>query len=391
VSLLAPLDRDGARALLAPSARLVVASVDPLAPAPDATAWAAVQPGTLLALAQHERCEAALLALAQRAPAGAVAPVLLDGLRARARVAAFRAAGLEEGAEAALDALAAVGVPALWLKGAGLALADGDDGFARRPMGDLDLLVEPSELSRAVAALTAAGWTAGSTARDYDGRHHHLAPMTWLGDPAVRLELHRAVWPPGHPFAEVAVSAWLAAGRPVLWRGRSALVPSAPWALAHAATHWAWSHEGVTGSWQWLRDLRALGTAELDTLGDVASGLGVRRPVGWAVRVAGLLGPLPASVAAAAVWSGRGRRGLGAVADRQWVVRAFAAGAPTPGVAWDRRWWRWSMGGLGDGAGAWPWAVGVDPLPPVPRGARAGLAVRWGRWRGWWRRVAAGG
>ena len=392
--MLAPLDPVGARALLAPSARLVLASVVPgTVVAPEA--WGAVHPGTLLALAQHERCEAALLALAQAAPAGCVDPVLLDGLRGRARVAAFRTAGLEEGAAAALDALAAAGIPALWLKGAGLAFADGDDGFDHRPMGDLDVLVEPAALAAARTALVGAGWGSAAGTADaadaYADRHHHLAPLTWLGDPTTRLELHRGVWPPGHPFAAVEAAAWLAAARSVTWRGRLALVPAPAWALAHAAAHWAWSHEGATGSWQWLRDVRRLGSVALGDLGAVADGLGVRRPVGWALRIAARLGQLSPELGDGVAWSGRPAGGLGALADRQWVLRAFAAGAPTPGVGWDRWWWRWSLGGLGDSTGAWPWALGPAPRPPVPWRGRGGVAARLGRWQGYVRRLAGRG
>lgn len=400
--MLGLLDRATAWRLLAPSARLVVASVRDGA-GHEPPRWDAVAPATLLALASHERCERALLALAERAPAGAVPPALLDGLRQRARVAGFRALGLGEGAEAALDALDRAGISAVWLKGAGLALAHGDDGFLQRPMGDIDLLVHREQLPDAARALEQAGWQSGGGADAYMSAHHHLAPFRWRGDPLVRLELHHAVWAPGHPFPAVGPDEWVAAARTVVWRGRRVPVPSSAWALAHAGAHWAWSHEGAVGSWQWLRDVVALAPqlslAELD---GAARRLGVVRPVGWALRVASLVGVLPAALEPATAWRGRLPIGMSGVAERQWILRAFAAGASTPGVAWDRWWWRRAMGGLGDATRAWPWAVGIgtagdsaesrERSGPGGRHARVGgLSVaRLGRWRGYLRRVVRG-
>lgn len=388
--MLASLDRAAAWRLLAPSARLVVASVREGAGI-GAPQWQAAAPATLLALAGHERCEGALLALAERAPAGAVDPTVLEGLRQRARVAAFRAAGLAEGADAALDAMERAGVPAVWLKGAGLALAHGDDGFAVRPMGDIDLLVAADRLADAAHALERAGWTPTGDAKAYAVAHHHLAPFRWRGDPLVRLELHHDLWTPGHPFPTVEADAWAAAARVVTWRGHRALVPSPAWGMAHAAAHWAWSHEGAVGTWQWLRDVAALGPmvslAELDHAVRV---LGVARPTGWALRVASLLGVLPPALEPATGWRGALPPGLAGVAERQWVLRAFAVGAPTPGVAWDRWWWRRSMGGLGDATGAWPWALGVGPGGGPGRLTGTQAVVHAGRWRGYLGRLARG-
>jgi hypothetical protein len=387
--MLAPLDRAAAWRLLAPSARLVVASARDGAGI-GVPRWDAASPATLLALASHERCEAALLALADRSPAGAVDPALLAGLRQRARVAGFRAAGLADGAEAALDALERASVPAVWLKGAGLALAHGDEGFAVRPMGDIDLLVATDDLADAAHALEGAGWTATADAKAYAVAHHHLAPFRWRGDPLVRLELHHGVWTPGHPFPAVEPADWLAASRAVAWRGRRARVPAPAWGLAHAAAHWAWSHEGTTGTWQWLRDVATLGPqvtlAELDHAVRV---LGVARPAGWALRVASLFGVLPPALEAATAWRGRLSAGLAGMAERQWVLRAFAAGAATPGVAWDRWWWRRAMGGLGDPTQAWPWTLGVGPVAERGRSG-AQVAVRLARWRGYVARLARG-
>ncbi|MCU0626455.1 MAG: nucleotidyltransferase family protein [Gemmatimonadaceae bacterium] len=386
-SLLAPLDRAAAWRLLAPSARLVVASVHEGAAA-GALPWGQVQPATLLTLVQQERCEGAMLALATQAPPGAVPPTLVEALRAQARVASFRAAGLAEGAQAAVDALATAGIESVWLKGAGLAMAAGDTHFVDRPMGDVDVLVAPDAIPAAQAALRGAGWVPGPDEGAYaDAGHHHGAAFTWRGDPAVRLELHRAVWPPPSPFRSPPVADWVGAGRAVRWRDRTVVVPSPAWALAHAATHWAWSHEGATGSWQWLRDARRLAaTTTPDALSAAADRFGARRPIGWALHVARLLGALApdSAVAAAASWRGAAGGVGGALAERQWVVRAFAAGPPTPGVSWDRYWYRRSLPGLGAPPAAWPWAAGFGQVPALAWTARGGgVGARVARWGGY--------
>lgn len=383
--MLSPLDRIGAWRLLAPSARLVVAAAAPDVAHPTLR-WDAADPATLVALAGHERCETALLALATAHPAGTVPPALLDALRARAAVAAYRAAALADAAAAAHDALHAAGIPALWLKGAALAFAAGDDGFTGRPMGDLDLLVDPATLPTAAAALEAAGFVAGDEAAY--AAHHHRAPRRFRGDPAARLELHDALWPPHHPLAPLAPATLLVDAAHVTWRGRRAAVLPPALHLAHAATHWAWAHEGAVGSWQWLADARRLAPAVTpDALLAAADRLGARAPMGWALHVADLLVGLPAPLAAAATTL-RPRLGplLAGLAERQWIVRAFAAGPATPGVRWDRWWWRRSLVGLGDAAHAWPWRLGAGQVAPAPLTASLARATR-PRWGPYLRRL----
>jgi putative nucleotidyltransferase-like protein len=75
--------------------------------------------------------------------------------RAGARARRLRATLVE-----AIQALRAVGVEAVALKGAALAFFHYEES-SLRPMGDLDLLLdEPRDLERATSALVGAGWTA---------------------------------------------------------------------------------------------------------------------------------------------------------------------------------------------------------------------------------------
>ena len=140
----------------------------------------------------------------------------------------------------------------------------------------------------------------------------------------------------------------------------------APWHMVHASVHWAWSHEGEVGSWQYLHDVHRLSAGwrgedqNWTTVVRNAESIGAGGPVGWALWAAALLVDL--DVAESAIDRLRVRRGLlSGLVEREWVLRAFHSPAASPSVAWSRFWWRRAMGGLGDAAMAWPWALGRAP------------------------------
>lgn len=87
-----------------------------------------------------------------------VPPELARGIQESARRERIATLGLARALHQATDALTAAGVRVLSFKGLALAAqAHGD--FAARGSGDLDLLVPPSQIVEARAALAQAGWT----------------------------------------------------------------------------------------------------------------------------------------------------------------------------------------------------------------------------------------
>lgn len=359
--MLAPLTPSAARALLSPSARFLLASA--LAEHDEASMaglpWREVHWPTLVSLATFERAETHLAALLRRAPAGAVPADVQQAMVGISRVAQFRGSELAGAAGIAVDALAAAAIPALWLKGAALAMQS-PMGFSLRGMGDLDVLVPAGAQSSARAALREAGWTDAGPGAGYEA-HHHDAPMTWRG--GLRLELHSGLFAPGHPFTSDSWTAWQARGVSVRWGHRDVFVLTPVWHLVHASVHWAWSHEGEVGTWQYVHDTRLLLEAVRTSGGDwaavghAAELMGGAAPVAWALWFASRVGSVSAPMSGVAYRPGA-HGVLGGLTEREWVIRAWHSPAASPSVKWSRFWWRRAMGGLGERANAWPWQLG---------------------------------
>ena len=381
----AALTPQTAPALLSPSARVLLASARPDSHAGGELPWAEVHWPTLVSLMAYERAEPQVYRLMLAAPYGVVPDDVLVAAQGLDRVARFRAAELADAAASACDVLHATGVPALWLKGAALAMQS-PAGFGVRNMGDLDLLIAIADRARARQALERAGWASGLRA-GYDA-HHHEAPMTRPG--GLRLELHTALFPPGHPFADEPAATWLARGQTVGWGDRPVLVLPREWHVVHASAHWAWSHEGTVGTWQFLHDMHRLAEGwsadgqEWQTVVRNAERIGAGMPVGWALWSAHRLGGLDLSESA--VRRLRGSPGpLSSLAERQWVLAAFHSPVGSPSFRWSRFWWRRAMRGLGDEGGLWPWVAGrvatltpplsTDPVQP------GGVMLRFQRWQ----------
>ncbi len=383
--MLAALTPPSAQALLSPSARVLLASARPDPTSAGALPWADVHWPTLVSLMAYERAEGPVYQLMLAAPYGVVPDDVLVAAQGLDRVARFRAAELNDAAASACDALRQSGVAALWLKGAALAMQS-PAGFGVRNMGDLDLMIAPEDRDRARQALQRAGWSSGMGS-GYDA-HHHEAPMLRPG--GLRLELHTGLFPPGHPFADEPASTWLSRGQSVRWGERSVLVLPPVWHMVHASVHWAWSHEGTVGTWQYLHDVHRLTAGwatdgpEWASVAQSAELIGAALPVGWAVWSAHRLGGVP--VGESWVARLRGAQGLlGGLSERQWVLGALHSPAGSPSVRWSRFWWRRAMRGLGEDGGRWPWAVGrgatlTSPKSPDPV-VSGGLVLRLQRWQ----------
>ncbi len=379
--MLGPLTSAHARALLSPSARVLVASADLDGGVCRAAGlpWSDVHWPTLISLTAFERAEPQVFRLLRAAPVGAVPEDVMQVMQGMYRVAVFRGDELADAAGMAADALTAARLPVLWLKGAALAMQH-RDGFSVRSMGDLDVLVSSGDLAAARAVLRTAGWRDGVDEESYLG-HHHDAPMFWRG--GIRLELHTDLFPPGNPFTAASGADWLAKGVSVRWNERTVQVLPSAWHVVHASVHWAWNHEGAVGTWQYLHDLPRLtagwtvASGEWQAVAAQARWLSATVPVGWALWTSSCLGDadkLDSTLIAAL----RGRRGwLNGLAEREWVLRAFHSPAASPSVRWSRYWWRHAMSGLGDSQREWPWMAGRSGIPvavSAPASPRRGSA-----------------
>ncbi|HEX2779596.1 MAG TPA: nucleotidyltransferase family protein [Gemmatimonadaceae bacterium] len=175
----------------------------------------------------------------------------------------LRMRALARCADTTLAALAAAGIEVVLLKGAALAMTS-YGSFAARPMNDIDLLVEPGRAEEAREILLDAGWmlnTALPGDSEY-GTHHHLPPLVDAGGHGLRLEIHRELLPPGHPFRMTTADIWREV-RTVRVGSTVANVLHHTQHALHVAIHFAWSHAMRVGGWHAFRDLGALQAAGL--------------------------------------------------------------------------------------------------------------------------------
>ena len=175
----------------------------------------------------------------------------------------FRMRRLRERLEQVLIAFNAADIEVLVLKGCALA-ATVYESFAQRSMRDIDILVRPDRADDARRLMLELGWLTDPELPDDRSytRHHHLAP---LRDPelnGLRLEIHRSVLPPGHPFAFADEEIWRAARSIRVGAGR-ALAMHPTHQAVHIAIHLAWSHMMRLGAWNAFRDLDALSVANV--------------------------------------------------------------------------------------------------------------------------------
>jgi hypothetical protein len=350
-------DIGGARAWVSPHVALLCEAA---LQQPDAgrVAWQRIDWARAIALTSYERAEVAVDALCARAPVDAVPPQVRAQLHGMAQLRRFSAAGLADGARNAASVAAECHVPMLWLKGAAIAqqhLA----GFGVRGMGDLDVLVSESDAGRLREGLLATGWRTAVGDPSYEA-HHHLPPLTH--GPDVRLELHTELFMPGHPFVCASGPEWLARGvaGPL---GGTVLPPT--WHLVHAAVHWAWSSEGMVGSWQWLHDAdwltsRSGSDAFWQEVVEASRAMEAEPVVGWALWTARALGVV--GVPAEVVTALRSVRLGQPMVEREWIARAWVAGGPVRSVRWTRLLWRRAMGPVARDSRTLPWMLGRGAL-----------------------------
>ena len=331
-----------------------------------------------------------------------------EALRHEAMVGEFHARRLEARLQDVLELLSSGGVEPVLLKGAGLAYTV-HGGMARRPMGDIDLLIPREAMPAAMAALRSAGWTpeqAGRTEEHYS-THQHAPPMVEPGGGTAVVELHDQLVPPGNPF-NFGAGRMRARARRVPSPLGEVLVPSMADQLLHVAIHLAWSHELRWGAWRAIADVAAIvavaaeadaappGAGErptartLDEIVEEARWAGAGSCVYWTLRLAAALGGarVPEPWLAAL-------RPPGAVAalERHLAHQLLPGPGVVPSVRLGRLGWTAAIrpGWSGHG-GARPWLIGVGADMGAEEGDRGGQGVREdirrgpsGRGARWWR------
>jgi len=124
----------------------------------------------------------------------------------------LRNALLERELHRILDDWRVAGVPAIVLKGSALT-ATVYGNRALRPMRDLDVLVQPSDMATVRELMAASGYEIDPNQRDridwYYGHHYHLAFQKRSGtEGAVRCEVHWRLERPGRPFSIDTAGLW---------------------------------------------------------------------------------------------------------------------------------------------------------------------------------------
>lgn len=249
-------------------ARLVYAVAGMAGGGPPPPAPPASQPfswDTVLALAERERAVAALHGYVKTIPTDGSASVPSAEQWARLQrltvVSAMCMSHLELRLHELVAAYAAAGIPVLLLKGAALAVTV-YPSFVRRPMTDLDLLVDPERALEAWELATRLGWRK-ATAEQLDpfyAVHHHLPTLEDSRGTGLALEIHTALFPRDNPFGLDAAELWRRA-RPVELCGHPAFVPGDRDMLLHLCTHFAWTHALLVAGWRTFRDIGALAAA----------------------------------------------------------------------------------------------------------------------------------
>lgn len=248
------------RSLLPPEAQLLLLTAgDPANDAALRTLLDAKLDWTKLGgLVQQEAATPIVWHRLQRIGVGRMPPHIESAWRRLAMVSDFQALPLEKRLHEAVHLLASREIEVMLLKGSALAHTT-YASFADRPMSDLDLLVRTDRAREAWLLLQQHGWSWPSDrwpAHRYDA-HHHLPPLLNARGGAVRVELHTALFPGGHPFRLRAETLWSDA-TPVSVDGQRALTPAPIHQLLHLCIHLAWSHMLQWGSWRAFRDVGRL-------------------------------------------------------------------------------------------------------------------------------------
>lgn len=295
-----------------------------------------------LALAQLERAVSVTYAPLQRVAADLVPPDVLDRMRRLALVTDFAMLHLDSRLRESLSALQRAGVRVMLLKGAALAYSVYGD-VRKRPMSDIDLLVDQGSAENARRAMLSIGWRelSGGVADSTYERHHHAPPLADTQSPHLHLEIHSALFPARQPFAFDVRDLW-SRSRPLGGVNPETFVPDPVHSLLHACLHFLWSHLARFGAWRTIRDVEAISRcADMDWDAFVSIARQARGDTScyWTLRIARAVAGV--EVGAGVLDELRPRRStlvLQAI-ERHFLMNLFSVRVACPSVALDRAIW----------------------------------------------------
>ena len=282
-----------------------------------------------------------------------------------------------------IAALSSAGIDVALLKGAALATTL-YGSFAARPMNDVDVLVDPDQVEEAKRLMLLAGWERDPELPDdrVYAMHHHLAPLIDTSGSRSRLEIHRTLLPPGHPFVLPMADLW-AGMRPATIGGHPVLVLGPTHHALHIAIHFAWSHSMRAGGWNAFRDLGTLeraGMIDWAELVRVAQCARAGSCCYWTLRLARTMTGLRVPSNVLAALEPTTDRTLHPRLERHLVTALLRGEARPLSVRLDRALWTMAVqpGAQGHGASR-PWLVSAELAPARVRpelGSRADRAAR---------------
>lgn len=196
----------------------------------------------------------------------------LGHLARLAMVHEFRILELERRLSDLLDVYEEEGILVLLLKGAAL----WQTAYRRassRPMGDVDILVEPDRADDAWELARIRGWgrVVDTVPMEAFDEHQHMARLYDESGLGLGLEIHTDLFPEWNPFRLPTGDLWTHAE--CLPDREYIQVPSPHHLLLHNCLHFAWSHAFGYGAWKAMRDTDALlrqGRVDLDRFVDEA-------------------------------------------------------------------------------------------------------------------------
>jgi hypothetical protein len=217
-----------------------------------------------LGLAQMERAVPVIYPRLRDLAGGVIPPEVLDQMRRLALVSDFAMLHLDTRLRESLRALQAAGVRVMLLKGAALAQT-AYGGIRKRPMSDIDMLVDSSNARIARRVMLDTNWReiVGGIPDDVYDRHHHLPPLRDSKSADLQLEIHTALFPERQPFAFGARDLW-ADPQALGAAFHGAFAPDPVHSLLHTCLHFLWSHQGRFGVWRTIRDIDVLSRMSLD-------------------------------------------------------------------------------------------------------------------------------
>ncbi|HEX6925903.1 MAG TPA: nucleotidyltransferase family protein [Longimicrobiaceae bacterium] len=320
----------------------------------------------LLSLAEHERATLPLWRVIRNSPLAAGG----DGakaLRALAQVWEFKLFHLERMFEEAIAAFAHEGLTVLLLKGAAAAVSV-YGGFSRRPMVDVDLLVEEGrgETAWVLAQEIGWNWDPRRHPRESYSNAHHLPPLYDSFGASCGMEIHTRLWMPDSPFSFGETDLWERSIE-VEVKGTRCRVPCVADQLLHTCIHFAWSHRLKSHGWRAFSDVAAyLRSGEIgwDDFVSRAHSAGADSCAYWTLRLARSVcdAPVPAEVLESLRPAGSSR--LLDLLERQYVTNLLPDERGTPSLALARRLWRM---GIQRGPGSNGIDLPDDPKPMLLR------------------------